>query len=116
MSGFANFLRIVILAAFVAGAFVPAISGAQQPDMDHTQMMSTAGHAASMNEMNGNTPDTQQIMLCKQYCMIASAVLPVEIPPAVISITYASLPRPGGTFAPSRVTAPPGRPPKIVMV
>lgn len=116
MSGFANFLRIVILAAFVAGAFVPAMSGAQQPDMDHAQMMSTAGHAASMNEVDGNMPDTQQIMLCKQYCMIASAVLPVELRPAVVSITYASLPRPGGTFAPSRVIAPPARPPKLLML
>ena len=116
MGRFAIIIRIVIMAAFVLGAFGPAMSGAQQPDMDHAQMMSMAGHAASMAEMGENLPSTPQIMLCKQHCLVASAILPIVMRPAEIEVTFASLPRPGVTFAPSRVTPPPGRPPRVPTV
>ena len=116
MRCFKNFIRIVIMTAFVVGAFGPAIYRAQQPDMEHARMMSLAGHATSMADMAGNLPSTPQIMLCKQHCMVASAVLPIEMRPTPINVTFASLPRPGGTFAPSRVIPPPGRPPKMLTV
>ena len=116
MGRLAILIRMVIMAAFVVSAFAPAMSGAQQTGMDHAQMMSMVGHAASMDATGGDAPDSQQIMVCKQYCMVASAVLPVEIRPALIDVTYAMLPRPGVIYAPSRVTAPPGRPPKLLMV
>ena len=116
MRCFKNFLRIVIITAFVVGAFMPAMSGAPQTDMDHAQMMSMAGHAASMAEMGENLPSTPQIMLCKQHCLVTSAILPIVMRPAEIDVTFASLPRPVGTFAPSLVTPPPGRPPKVPTV
>ena len=117
MRFFKNFIRIVIMAAFVLGAFVPAMSGAQQTDMDHAQMLSMAGHSGAMEQIDGNTPDALQIMVCKQYCMIASAILPIGIrPPAEIGVTYTNLPRPGAWFAPSLTLPPPGRPPKVMMV
>lgn len=116
MGRFAIIIRIFIMAAFVVGAFVAALSGAQQSDRDHARMMSMTGHPASMNEVDGNALSTPQIVVCKQYCMVASAVLPIDMRPAEIDPTFANLPRPGVTFAPSRVTPPPGRPPKVLMV
>ena len=72
--------------------------------------------AASMAEMGENLPSTPQIMLCKQHCLVASAVLPIEMRLSEIDVTFPSLPRPGVTFAPSRGTPPPGRPPRVPTV
>ena len=111
-------MRVLIFAAYLLAAVLPVLGlgeGRGQSQVDHAQMMATAGHLMPMQTTDGPDNDAQQV-LCQQHCLFAAAALPapnrgteavarVTDVEAGIELLIASLAIP-----------PPARPPKIAVI
>lgn len=112
-------LRILILATFVLAMLVPVLLPPSTPQAqgDHARQMATMGHptaAMTAAAVPGGTP--AEMMLCKQYCLSATATLPPPQPMSRFLGRAGTLAPDRAPIAQSRVVAPPGRPPKFAVI
>ncbi len=107
-------LRVVVLAACILAAILPALvlaEGRQQTAADHARMMAMAGHLAHMAGTDGPSP-AGQMLLCQQVCLFPLAALPAGDGGA-LTLALAFDASPGAELpAASLAIPPPGPPPR----
>ena len=111
-------MRILVLAAYLLAAILPALAlgqGGRPSGVDDGQTMAKAGHLAHIPATGGPVDKTQQL-LCQQHCLFAAAALPGpnDIAEAVARVADAKVTV--DVLAASLAIPPPGRPPKVVVI
>ena len=107
-------MRILVLAAYLLTALLPALVLAQagrQSAVARDQMVAMAGHLAHIPATGSPVDETRQL-LCQQHCLFAAAALPVPSDAFNAAARLADAKVAVDILPASLAIPPPGRPPK----